>query len=110
MVPCFQNWIEFFGSNSMVHQSDYEPKDPSDAPVKYTLDEEQVPTQMLDVDDLRVQNIKQTLNQYFPDDNSIITSEEYSIGGQNRVKPIVYKDQLQFGLREVTNEFLPVPE
>jgi len=48
------------------------------------LDEEMVPNQMLDVDDMRVKNIKQTLNQFFPDDNSIMTSEEYEIGGVKR--------------------------
>ena len=61
VLPDFQNWIEFFGHNSVIQHEDYEPKDPSDPPIKFTLDEE-IPTQMLDIDDLRVKNINQTLN------------------------------------------------
>lgn len=54
---------------------------------------------MLDVDDQKIQNIEQTLRQFFPDDNSIINSEEYLIGGERRKKSIVYKDKYTFGLR-----------
>jgi len=61
VLPDFQNWIEFFGHNSVIQHEDYEPKDPSDPPVKFTLDEE-IPAQMLDIDDLRVKSINQTLN------------------------------------------------
>lgn len=56
---------------------------------------------MLDVDDQKIQNIEQTLRQYFPDDNSIINSEEFLIGGERRRKSIVYKDKYTFGLRQV---------
>jgi len=111
VVPNFQSWIEFFGGNSVIQQLEYKPKDPSDPPVKYILDEEMVPPQMLDVDDNRVKNIKQTLNQFFPDDNSIMTSEEYEIGGDKKTRAYVYKDKLEFGLRENYKEgFQPSQE
>jgi hypothetical protein len=45
--------------------------------------------------------VNQVLNQYFPDDNSIMTSEEWEIGGIKRTKSIVYKDGFTFGLRTV---------
>lgn len=101
VMPDFQGWIEFFGQSAMVQQPDYQPKDASEPAVKYLLDPELVPTQMLDVDDHRVQNVSQTLNQFFPDDNSILTSEEWEIGGVKRTKSIVYKDGFTFGLRTV---------
>ena len=51
------------------------------------------------------------MNQFFPDDNSIMTSEEYQIGGVTRTKSIVYKDKMTFGLKELKKEaFLPLPE
>lgn len=77
VMPDFQTWIEFFGHNSVIQHTEYEAKDPSDPPVKFTLDEEMIPYQMLDIDDHRVTSLNQTLNQFFPDDNSILTSEEY---------------------------------
>lgn len=43
----------------------------------------------------------QVLSQFFPDDNSIMTSEEWEIGGIKRTKSIVYKDGFTFGLRTV---------
>jgi hypothetical protein len=108
-MPDFQSWMEVFGANSVVLQDDYKPKEATDPPVKYQLDEEMIPPNMIDIDDQRVRNIKQTLNQYLPDDNSIITSEEYHLGGVLRIKPVVYKNKLQFGFRNVTNQFLPQP-
>jgi hypothetical protein len=111
VMPDFQSWIEFFGHNSVVHQQEYQPKEASDAPVKYTLDEEMVPGVMLDIDDFRVKNVNQTLSQFLPDDNSIMTSEEYEIGGITRTKSIVYKDKLTFGLKCLQKEeYMPVPE
>lgn len=63
---------------------------------------------MLDIDDHRVTSVNQCLNQFFPDDNSIMTSEEYQIGGVSRTKSIVYKDKMTFGLKELKSEsFLP---
>ena len=100
-MPDFQRWIEFFGNNSMVPVPDYKPKDPSEPQVKYLLDPEFIPSQMLDIDDHRVQTINQVLSQFFPDDNSIMTSEEWEIGGKKRTKSIVYKDGFTFGLRTV---------
>ena len=61
---------------------------------------------MRDVDDQRIQNIEQTLRQFFPDDNSVINSEEYVIGGERRKKSIVYKDQYTFGIRKVEGDQL----
>lgn len=66
---------------------------------------------MLDIDDHRVQSVAQTLSQCFPDDNSVMTSEEYELGGIKRTKSIVYKDGFTFGLRTVQNGgHLAVPE
>ena len=66
---------------------------------------------MLDIDDHRVQTVGQVLSQFFPDDNSIITSEEWEIGGIKRTKSIVYKDGFTFGLRTVPEGgHLPAPK
>ena len=54
---------------------------------------------MFDIDDFRVKNVNQTLSQFLPDDNSIMTSEEYEVGGITRTKSIVYKDKITFGLK-----------
>jgi hypothetical protein len=70
-----------------------------------------VPVQMLDIDDLRVKGINQTLNQFLPDDNSIMTSEEYEIGGIKRIKSIVYKDKFTFGIKEMQKDaYMKLPQ
>jgi hypothetical protein len=57
VMPDFQTWIEFFGHNSVIQHTEYEAKDPSDPPVKFSLDEEMIPYQMLDIDDHRVTSL-----------------------------------------------------
>jgi hypothetical protein len=63
VMPDFQTWIEFFGQNNVIQHSEYEPKDPSDPPIKFTLDEEMIPYQMLDIDDHRINFLRQALSQ-----------------------------------------------
>lgn len=77
------------------------PKDNSEPPLRFVLDHENLPKEMINIDDRIIKNINQTLNQYFPDDNSIMTSEEYEIGGIKRIKSIITKDGLTFGLKTV---------
>ena len=54
VMPDFQGWIEFFGQSAMVQELDYQPKDASEPAVKYLLDPELVPTEMLDIDEFAV--------------------------------------------------------
>jgi hypothetical protein len=53
---------------------------------------------MLDIDNHKVQNVEQTFHQFFPDDNSIMNSETFSVGGELRKRTCVYKDKYVFGV------------
>jgi hypothetical protein len=56
-----------------------------------------LPENLLDIDSAKIQQIIQGQAQYLPDDNSVMTSEEYEIGGSKKKKTIVYKDDVTFG-------------
>ena len=59
---------------------------------------------MIDIDNSRIQSIKRNLIQYFPDDNSIMTVEEWEVGGVQRSKNIIYKDGFTFGFSQVEED------
>jgi len=61
---------------------------------------------MLDVDDQLIQSVSQTIKQFLPDDNSIMSCEEYGIGGKMYKKSVVYKDNLEFGFRPLEKSTL----
>ena len=87
----------------MSNDTEYKAKEPSDAPLKFILDKTVIPETLLMIDSQRVQNIEQTINQFFPDDNSIINSEVFEIGGKKVTRSIVQKDKYTFGFSKGTS-------
>lgn len=67
--------------------------------MKFTMDEEMIPDHLLDVDDSLVQSVRETSQLMYPDDNSVMRVDNFSVGGQNFSKSLVMKDNLKFGLR-----------
>lgn len=66
---------------------------------------------MLDIDFQAVQNIQQTITQFFPDDNSVMNVEEVQIGGKSYKKSIIQKDKMTFGIQDFNPKFeMPLPE
>ena len=49
--------------------------------MKYQMDEDLLPEKMLDVEDDKVQNISEKCCLMYPDDNSIMRVDHYSVGG-----------------------------
>ena len=79
--------------------------------MKFILDPSVVPKVMLDIDNMKILIVEQTINQFFPDDNSIINSETYSVGGVPYMQSTVYKDKYVFGIKPVTeNSYLDTPK
>ena len=67
--------------------------------MKFTMDEEMIPDHLLDVDDSLVQSIREKAELMYPDDNSVLRVDHFSVGGQNYSKSLIMKDNLKFGLR-----------
>ena len=59
---------------------------------------------MLDIDDLKVQNIFEKTEMFYPGDGSIMKVNTFSSGGETHKKSVVYKDNLIFGLRKTQVE------
>jgi hypothetical protein len=84
--------------------------DPNAIPVtlmKYVLDEEAIPNHLINVEDAKIQLITEKSAFMYPDDNSIIRVDHFSVGGKQFSKSIVMKDNLRFGLRarqDITTE------
>lgn len=66
--------------------------------MKYTMDQTMMPEVMLDIDEAKIQNIEQSVKQFFPDDNSIMNSEDFSLGGESWRRSVIYKDNITFGI------------
>ena len=79
----------------------------TDAAQRLVLAQDMLPASLLDIDPERVANISQNLNQYFPDDNSILTSEEYAVGGVKRTKSLAIKDRVTCGFHVGNTAHLP---
>ena len=67
--------------------------------MKYSMDEELLPDRMLDIEDDKVQNIAEKSLLLYPDNNSVMRVDHFTIGGKTFSKSIVVKDNLKFGLR-----------
>jgi len=63
--------------------------------------EENIPRQLLNVDDGKIGNVREDSQLFYPDDNSIMRSDTWQVGGVSSKKSIIYKDNLTFGLRNV---------
>ena len=60
---------------------------------------------MLDIVNQDFKIISQSSNQFFPDDNSTITSEEYEIEGVKGIKSNIYKDKFSVGFKSLRTEW-----
>ena len=129
VMPDFQNWITFFADEIVFEQAvavpitEAEPVD-TKAPakdtkppkgqevvepdattamtvniMKYSMDEDLLPERMLDIEDDKVQNIAERSALVYPDDNSTMRVDHFTVGGKTFSKSIVVKDNLKFGLR-----------
>lgn len=67
---------------------------------KYAIDEQMLPESMLNIDDDKVQSIQEHCASLFPDDNSVMRVDHFTVGGNFFSKSIVLKDNLRFGLRQ----------
>lgn len=72
--------------------------------MRYQLDEELIPKQLFSVEDAKIQNVFEKSAFLYPDDNSVMRVDHYTVGGQYFKKSIVIKDNLKFGLREKTQQ------
>jgi len=67
--------------------------------MKYVLDEEALPSSLINVEDAKIQCVTEKSGLMYPDDNSVIRVDHFQVGGQQFSKSIVIKDNLRFGLR-----------
>jgi len=68
--------------------------------MKYSLNEEMMPENLLNIEDDKVQSIQENSASLFPDDNSIMRVDHFTVGGNFFSKSIVQKDNFKFGLRQ----------
>jgi hypothetical protein len=71
--------------------------------MKYAIDEDVLPERMLDIEDDKIQSINERSAFLYPDDNSIMKVDHFSVGGSDFSKSVVMKDNLRFGLRKKNN-------
>ena len=113
VMPDFQSFIDNFAPNCIQADPEYNPVTDADPPTKLVLAQDMLPKALLDLDGQRVLSVCQNQQQYFPDDNSIMTSEEYEVGGSKRVRSFVHKNETNFGFRHLEDKessYLPVPD
>jgi hypothetical protein len=60
--------------------------------MKYSLNEEMMPENLLNIEDDKIQSIQENSASLFPDDNSIMRVDHFTVG--------VQKDNFKFGLRQ----------
>lgn len=120
-MPSFENWLAYF-ADEFIPESDVttsyksaeaapvdakNPIKPSDDPnivpiswIKWSMEEENLPSSLLDIDDDKIQFISEKCDFLYPDDNSVIRTTHFSVGGCQFKKSMVTKDNLRFGLRQ----------
>jgi len=121
VVPDFQNWLTFFSDEFVFEQEpvSFQKKEDNLASsqpqpdttgnrtvggfMKYQLDEDAMPEKMLDIEDDKVQSISERSGLLYPDDNSIMRVDNFTLGGKSFTKSIVCKDNFRFGLRAKCN-------
>lgn len=109
-MPDFQNWVEYFAEEIVFEQEvavpvkEDEPAE-KDAKqdkrakekgqqeenpehtaltvniMKYQMDEDLLPERMLDIEDDKVQNISEKSGLMYPDDNSVMRVDHFTVGG-----------------------------
>lgn len=78
--------------------------------MKYQLDDEMIPDSLIDIDDLKVSNVQEHSQMFFPYDGSLIKVDACSVAGLDFRKSLVIKDNLAFGLRRATETQQEGPE
>ena len=77
--------------------------------LKYAMEEENLPESLISVEDDKVQFISEKSALLYPDDNSVLRVDHFSVGGSTFSKSLVLKDNLRFGLRQ-RKQTAPLPE
>jgi hypothetical protein len=67
--------------------------------MKYVLDDEALPSSLINVEDAKIQQVCEKSALMYPDDNSIMRVDHFSVGGQHYSKSVIIKDNFRFGLR-----------
>jgi hypothetical protein len=49
--------------------------------MKYQMDEDAMPERMLDIEDDKIQSLQERSGLLYPDDNSIMRVDHFSVGG-----------------------------
>lgn len=108
-MPDFENWLAYF-ADEIVLESDTQviyqkPVDPTPPPppakgvaatpvdfvdqncvpvtfLKYSIDDEALPSSMLKVEDDRIQSISEKNAFLYPDDNSVMRVDHFTVGGR----------------------------
>jgi hypothetical protein len=101
VMPDFENWLKYFADDMVVEAQGTQKVEGH--PVKYQLDEEMVPEALIDIDDLKVSNISENSQMFYPYDGSVMKVDSCSVGGNDFKKSIITKDNLTFGLRRATD-------
>jgi hypothetical protein len=57
--------------------------------MKYSIDDEMLPDSMLNIDDDIIQSIQENSASLYPDDNSIMRVDHFTVGGSFFSKSIV---------------------
>ncbi len=99
-MPDFDNWRKHFSDVVVKGVT------PDNKPT-YELDQDLLPSSLVDVDDSKVGPIAERTQAYYPDDNSIMRVINYEVGGKSFKKSHVIKDNLTFGLRERVPKEVP---
>lgn len=63
-----------------------------------------MPETLIDMDDKKIQNVREQSQMMYPSDNSIMRVDQYEVGGQKHSKSQIIKDNLTFGLRPAFKE------
>lgn len=101
VMPDFENWIKYFSEDLVVQTEGA--SNAEGQPLKYQLDDELIPEQLIDIDDIKVQSIQERSQMLYPKDGSVIKVDTCSVGGNSFKKSIITKDKLAFGLRRATD-------
>ena len=108
VMPDFENWIKYFSEDMVVESQGG--INLEGQPLKYQMDEEMIPDTLIDIDDLKVQNIQERSQMLYPYDGSVMKVDTCSVGGKDFKKSIITKDKLAFGLRRATDQEYSKPE
>lgn len=78
-MPDFENWVKYFSDQILSQEL---VKNPSKSQLNPTssrlqLDEDMIPSQMLDIDDQKVQNIQENSVLMYPEHNGVLKVDNF---------------------------------